>query len=63
MAADGATLCSMQEDSYKTKKWSIRELCKYLIAHRINRTQIWRKTGGVLALNEEALKQVDGETS
>ena len=42
----------------KTKKWSIREVCKYLIAHRIDRTQIWRKKGGVLIMNEEALKQV-----
>ena len=58
MAAEGATLCSMQEDPYKTKKWSIREICKYLNANRIDRTQIWRKMGGVLAVNEEALKQL-----
>ena len=57
MAADGATLCSMQEDPYKTKKWSIREVCQYLNAHRIDRTQIWRKKGGVLAFSEEALAQ------
>ena len=56
MATEGATLCSMQEDPYKTKKWSIREVCKYLTAHRIDRTQIWRKMGGVLAIDEEALK-------
>ena len=58
MAADGATLCSMQGGPSKAKKWSIREVCKYLIAHRIDRTQIWRKKGGVLIMNEEALKQV-----
>ena len=58
MAADGAALCSMQGGPCKTKKWSIREVCKYLIAHSIDRTQIWRKMGGVLAVNEEALKQV-----
>ena len=46
----------MQEDPYKTKKWSIREVCKYLTAHRIDRTQIWRKMGGVLAVDKEALK-------
>ena len=57
MASDGATLCSMWESPIKRKKWSIRELCKYLSTHRIDRTQVWRKKGGVLAFSEEALAQ------
>ena len=57
MAADGATLCSARGSSQKKKKiLSIREICQYLTAHRIDRTQIMRRVGGVLEIDKEALE-------
>ena len=53
VASDGATLCSTQVSSRKNKKMSsVREVCEYLTTHSIDRTQIWRKVGSVLELNE-----------
>ena len=57
MAADGATLCSTQVSSRKNKKMSsVREVCEYLTTHSIDRTQIWRRVGGVLEIDKEALE-------
>ena len=36
----------------------MREICKYLTENRLERTQFWRKVGGVLVFDEEALEQV-----
>ncbi|MCV6577424.1 MAG: hypothetical protein OIF58_17005, partial [Cohaesibacter sp.] len=57
VAADGATLCSTQVSSRKNKKMSsVREVCEYLTPHSIDRTQIWRRVGGVLEIDKEALE-------
>ena len=59
VVADGTTLCSAQVSSRKkTKMVSVREICKYLTTHRVDRTQIWRRVGSVLEINREALERV-----
>ena len=35
---------------------SVREICEYLTTHSIDRTQIWRRVGGVLEIDKEALE-------
>ena len=58
MASDGATLCSFQGGSLKREeKFTVRECCQYLTHNRIDRTQIWRKVGCVLACDVEALRK------
>ena len=39
------------------KKKNGGEICKYLTENRLERTQFWRRVGGVLVLNEVALEQ------
>ena len=61
VAADGATLCSARIGPQKDKK-NLREICEYLSKNRIDRTQFWRRVGGVLVCNMEALEQrMEGE--
>ena len=38
------------------KKKNVREPCQYLTQNRLERTQFWRKLGGVLVLDEVALE-------
>ena len=58
MAAVGATLCSAHIGPQKeNKKTSVGEICKYLIANRLERTRFWRRVGGVLVFDSEALEQ------
>ena len=56
MAADGATLCSTRIGPQKSKK-NGGEIYKYLTENRLERTQFWRKVGGVLEFDEVALEQ------
>ena len=55
MAADGATLCSTCIGPQKSKK-NVGDICKYLTANRLERTQFWRKVGGVLEFDKVALE-------
>ena len=58
MASVGATLCSAGISSQKTKKKkNVGEICKYLTENRLERTQFWRRVGGVLVFDSEALEQ------
>ena len=58
MAAAGATLCSTRIGPHKeNKKNSVGEICKYLIANRLERTRFWRRVGGVLVCDTVALEQ------
>ena len=58
MAAAGATLCSTSVSSYKgNKNNSVGEICKYLIANRLERTRFWRRVGSVLVFDKVALEQ------
>ena len=58
MAAVGATLCSTRIGPQKeNKKSSMGEICKYLIANRLERTRFWRRVGGVLVCDKVALEQ------
>ena len=58
MASDGATMCSFWGGSFKKKeKITVRECCQYLTRNRIDRTQIWRKVGCVLACDVVALRR------
>ena len=56
VAADGATLCSARIGPQKSKK-NVGEICKYLAENRLERTQFWRKVGGVLEFDEVGLEQ------
>ena len=60
MASVGVTLCSAGIIPPKMKKKkSVGEMCKYLTENRLEGTQFWRRVGGVLVFNEEALEQVE----
>ena len=51
-------MCSTGIGSYKeNKKKNVGEICKNLTENRLERTQFWRKVGGVLEFNEVALEQ------
>ena len=51
-------MCSTGIGSFKEKKKkNVGEICKYLTENRLERTQFWRKVGGVLEFDEEALEQ------
>ena len=51
-------MCSAGIGSYKEKKKkNVREICKYLTENRLERTQFWRKVGGVLEFDQVALEQ------
>ena len=51
-------MCSAGIGSYKEKKKTNgREICKYLTEHRLERTQFWRRVGGVLEFDEVALER------
>ena len=39
------------------KKKNVGEICKYLTENRLERTQFWRRVGGVLVFDKEALEQ------
>ena len=39
------------------KKKNVGEICKYLTENRLERTQFWRKIGGVLEFDQVALEQ------
>ena len=39
------------------KKKNVGEICKYLTENRLERTQFWRRVGGVLEFDEVALEQ------
>ena len=48
-------MCSTGIGSYKEKKKkNVGEICKYLTENRLERTQFWRKVGGVLEFDEVA---------
>ena len=58
MASDGTTMCSFWGGSLKKKeRFTVRECCQYLTRNKIDRTQIWRKVGCVLACDVEALRK------
>ena len=51
-------MCSTGIGSYKEKKKkNVGKICKYLTENRLERTQFWRKVGGVLEFDEVALDQ------
>ena len=59
VAVARATMCSTGIGSFKeNKQKSVGEICKYLIVNRLERTQFWRRVGGVLEFDEVALEQV-----
>ena len=60
MVSDGTTSCSAGVRSFKEKK-NLREICQYLRANRIDRTQILRKVGDVLVIDTEALELMKEE--
>ena len=51
-------MCSTSINSQKEKKKkNVGEICKYLTENRLERTQFWRRVGGVLEFDEVALEQ------
>ena len=56
MVTDGTTLCSVSVRLQKEKK-NLREICKYLNEHRVERTRFLTRVGAVLEIDVEALEQ------